>query len=139
MPKLSDRWIDRRKRAATLAAVCLALAAFVAQTSAQRAIQSPGPFSENFDIRTDKSAASDAYLNRVGSRTPPPAVVALMRARAAGLARLRANLPVEVTENAQLGTPEIVDARIGRGFLTAPATDRVAAMRAFLSTYADAY
>ena len=108
-------------------------------TSAQRALQNSGRWEENFDIRTAKDPASDAYMQRFGARSLSPAVSALARARMAGLARLQADFKVDVIDSAELSTPEVVSVQPGTGFLTGPTVDRANAMRAFLSTYADAF
>src|SRR5262245_24660409 len=108
---------------------------FTAPTPAQRAPQDLDL--PNFDIRTAKDAISDAYMERLGARPSSVGVSALARARAAGLTRLQANLQVDVVNSPELGTPEIVSAKAGAGFLTSPNSDRAGAMRTFLSTYAD--
>src|SRR5262249_47745573 len=86
-----------------------------------------------------KDAISDAYMERLGARLSSPGVAALATARETGLARLKANLQVNIVDNPELGTPEVVGAKPGSGFLTGPSSDRVAAMRTFLSTYPDTY
>src|SRR6185369_3067287 len=76
---------------------------------------------------------------RFNARPASPAVAALARSRAVGLARLRTNFSVDVIDSPELGTPEVVGTKAGTGFLTASAPDRPAAMRSFLAANADAY
>ena len=42
-------------------------------------------------------------------------------------------------EGAELGTPEVVSARPGSGFLSGPTKNRPEMLRSFLSNYSDAY
>jgi hypothetical protein len=120
-------------RSVTVAAVAVAL---FADTGAQRIDTSSLP---NFDIRTDRDAASAGYVSRAGSVSAAGRAFR-SAARAEGLAALHAEVSaVETTTSAQLGTLEVVSAMPGAGFLTGPGTDRVSAMRAFLSRYSNAY
>jgi hypothetical protein len=113
-----------------LVTLAAAVAVVTTGTLAQRADQRP---LENFDVRTEKNAAAAAYLARFAA----PSIGA---AEAAGVARLRADFPgIDVVNSPELGTPEVVSARPGTGFLTTPSPDRAGAMRAFLATYADTY
>ncbi len=104
-------------------------------SSSTRAQRAAAP--ENFDVRSEKSAAVAAYL----SRFPAPASFGeVAGARATGLARLQTDFPgIDIVGSPELGTPELVGVQPGAGFLTVPTTDRVAAMRGFLSAYADVY
>ena len=96
----------------------------------------------NFDIRTDTAAVEAAMKRAATSQSGARAagVGDLASVRAADLARLHATFKdVEVVDNPELGTPEIVGVKPGGGFLTAASADRVGAMRGFLSSYADVY
>jgi hypothetical protein len=105
---------------------------------AQRADQRAAP--PNFDVRTARDAAGSAYMARFAGVAAPAGVADRSAARAEGLARLRSEIgSLEVVNSPELGTPEVVGTMPGTGFLTAPAADRVGAMRGFLSAYADAY
>jgi hypothetical protein len=107
----------------------------LSQTAAQQTAQNRPT---NFDIRISKDAASEAYIQRFGKQ--PGAQAALLAGtRAAGIAQLRGNFTVDMIDNPELGTPEVVTARPGARFLSGPTANRPAAMRAFLATYADAY
>ena len=133
--------MDLRSAAVTLA---VAVAVFTGHTWAQRADQTPGsPSNEenrNFDVRLDKGAAAAAYVQRFAARRSSASVAELARIQTAGLARLQATFnAIDVVASPELGTPEVVSAKPGSGFLTGPTADRVGAMRAFLSTHADAY
>ena len=120
-------------RTFTVAAVAAAL---FANTGAQRTDTSSLP---NFDIRTERDTASAGYGARAASVAAAGQAVR-SDSRADGLAVLQADVTdVGVTTSAQLGTLEVVSAKPGAGFLTGPGTDRVGAMRAFLSRYSDAY
>jgi hypothetical protein len=94
---------------------------------------------ENFDIRTDRAAASGALMERFGARPTSPGVAVLSRQRSEGLARLQTDFQVDVIDNAELGTTEVVSVKPGVRFLTGPATDRVAALRSFLAAYTGVY
>lgn len=120
-------------RIVTVAAVATAL---FADTGAQRIDTSNLP---NFDIRTERDAASAGYVERAASAAAAGRSFR-SAARAEGLAALQADVrDVEVTTSAALGTLEVVSARPGAGFLTGPGPDRVGAMRSFLNRYSDAY
>ena len=98
----------------------------------------------NFDIRTykedpfwqDKADAAE-YLVKHG--VPAARQQDLAVDRVSGLARLELAHPgVAVDRNPALGTTELVTAP-GPTFLTGPAGDRAATLRAFLATHAAAY
>jgi N-acetylneuraminic acid mutarotase len=126
----------------------LALWLFAAQSPAQIAGKSPktqnpgvrsgteekGARLQNFDVRTDGDAA---YMNRFAEPTSFNANAVSSRAREAGLAQLQADFKVDVVENPEIHTLEIVSTK--SGFLTKPGANRVAAMRAFISNYSNAY
>jgi len=119
----------------TVAIVAVAAALFV-DTGAQRIDTSSVP---NFDIRTDRDTGSAGYVQRAAS-VAAAGQSFRSAARADGIAALEADVTgVEVTASAALGTLEMVSAKAGAGFLTGPGTDRVAAMRGFLSRYSNAY
>jgi hypothetical protein len=102
-----------------------------ATTSAQRAVQSAA----NYDVRTVKEAGAGAYVARFSAVQRPA-----LEARMKGLSRLQALFPtLEIEDNLELGTPEIVGRPAGHGFLTGPSPDRVGTMRAFLTTFSDFY
>jgi hypothetical protein len=107
------------------------------------AFQAPAQFAtkdtrrQNFDIRTDKDAASGAFMDRYPESSSYKTNVVSAKARETGLAQLQADLKVEVTNGPELKTPEIVSAK--SGFLTSPNFNRVGTMRTFLSTYASAF
>ncbi len=94
----------------------------------------------NIDIRLNKEQAPAGYLARVGSDVPQALLTGLAEAREKGLNRLQATYrSLEVLSSPALGVPEVVGTAAGTGFLTGPSADRVATMRSFLSTFADAY
>ena len=123
--------------------IVVAVAAFGAHTLAQSVEQRPGAPPQdgnpNFDIRFAKAAAAD-YLERVTESRAALQAGALAGARIAAIARLQsAGKSIDVGENPALGSVEVVSAKPGSGFLTGPATDRVAALRGFLTGYSDAF
>jgi subtilisin-like proprotein convertase family protein len=122
----------------------MAVAALTAPIWAQRTDQRFGPVSQdqypNFDVRWKDGAAGVAYMDRYGTPPASPGIANMAGARAAGLARLQADLKtVDVVDSPELGTPEVVSVKPESGFLTGPTADRVGAMRAFLSAYSDVY
>ncbi len=125
-------------RGTALTSLVLALIGLTTQTGAQ--IQPPptGPADgyPNFDIRIVRDGSRD-YLERVGAA---PRAGELAAARIAGVARLQSDgKTIDVIADGPLGSIEVVSARPGTGFLTAPAADRVAAMREFMATYPEVY
>ena len=78
-------------------------------SSSTRAQRAAAP--ENFDVRSEKSAAVAAYL----SRFPAPASFGdVAGARATGLARLQTDFPgIDIVGHPELGTPELVGVRPG--------------------------
>src|SRR5215471_1402577 len=74
----------------------------------------------NFDIRLAKDAPSIAYIARLGARASDAGPAALARGRAPGLARLQANLRVDVVDSPELGTPEVLSSKPGAPYLTPP-------------------
>jgi hypothetical protein len=115
-------------------------AVFAVHTSAQRADQSAQQASQtaslrNFDVRTEKDAVSAAYI--AGHALSGSFADVAKEERAAGLSRLRAEF--DVVESPELGVPEVVSVKPGSPFLTEPSTDRVGALRAFLTEHADGY
>ena len=132
--------VGRRFGVVTLA---VAMAAFGAHTLAQSLEQMPGAQAgtgfPNYDIRFHKVAAAD-YLDRVVDSRDVIAAGALAGARIAGIARLQgAGKSMDVAESRALGSIETLSAKPGTAFLTGRSTDRVAALRGFLSGHADAY
>ncbi len=122
-------------------ALLAGLALVTAHPWAQRATSTAAP--ANFDIRTD-TAAVEAAMKRAktspGVGVQAAAVGGLASARAADMSRLQATFKdIEVVDNPERGTPEIVGVKAGGGFLTAATSDRVGAMRGFLSAYAGVY
>jgi hypothetical protein len=107
--------------------------------AAQRLEPSLTGSSENFDIRTDRATASTAFLDRFAARQPAPGIAALSSQRTQAVARLRADFQVDLIDNPEMGTTEVVSAKPGSRFLTGPTNDRVRAMRSFLSAYNDVY
>jgi hypothetical protein len=136
----------RARRFATIAvAAAVAAAAVIAGLDLGVRAQQRSPLdgrpnpAPNFDVRTDRTDASATYVRRVvGDRGDARTTLALLRAGA--LAQLRADFSgLEIVNGRELGTPEVVGTRPGTGFLTGPAIDRAAAMRAFLASRADLY
>ena len=94
----------------------------------------------NFDVRLDKNFSSSDYLERVRSSASSSAASDRSSNQAIGLARMKTDLKTsDVIESAELGTPEVVSARPGSGFLSAATKNRPEILRSFLSNYADAY
>lgn len=125
-----------RNRHLTLATFVTAIAALgihaVAQSQAPGAAPAPG----NYDIRISKDGSAD-YRERfvAASRAGELAV-----ARIAGVAQLQNDgKALELMADGPLGTVEILGAAPGSGFLTAGGSDRVATLRAFMSTYSGVY
>ncbi len=139
----SIRQSHRRRHAGRgLAFIALTIAALTAGTHAQPTSPVAGQEAHaNFDIRVDKTSASDGQLAYLERRAAAAASTAgLARAREAGVARLKAaDDAVAVTLHPSLGVTQTVSAMPGGGFLTPPSTDRVRALRSFLSAYGDAY
>lgn len=95
---------------------------------------------ENFDVRTSKNAAPEAYVARLSSARAPSSAAQLAAARVAGLSQLRAAYPsLTVANHSALGLPEVVGREPGAGFLSGPSADRVATLRAFLNGYGNAF
>ena len=129
---------SRPRRALTLAVLTLTLAAttLTVPTGAQPQAASSRPLAD-FDVRTDK-AFSPAYA--AVAAAPPAGASALVQARVAGVARLRADFGnVAVITNPELELPEVIGRPAGAGFLSEPVVDRVAALRGFVGAYADVY
>ena len=125
-------------RGAPLTILVLALIGLTTQTGAQIQPPTTGPADgyPNFDIRIVKDGSRE-YLERVG---PAPRAGELAAARIAGVARLqRDGKTIDVVADGPVGSIEVVSARPGTGFLTAPAANRVAAMREFMATYPEVY
>ena len=125
-----------RNRHLTAATFVTAIAALgihaVAQSQAPGAAPAPG----NYDIRISKDGSAD-YRERfvAASRAGELAV-----ARIAGVAQLQNDgKALELIADGPLGTVEILGAAPGSGFLTAGGSDRVATLRAFMSTYSGVY
>jgi hypothetical protein len=141
-----EKVISSRARRTGLLLACFALAlsgiagVFGVHTSAQRADRSAQQASQtaslrSFDVRTEKDAAAAVYVARHAASGSFAG--AAREERAAGAARLRAAF--DVVDSPELGVPEVVSARPGFRFLSEPTDDRVGALRAFLSEYADGY
>ncbi len=127
LPRVNARWV--------MLTVLGAVGILGAGTWAQRAGLAEGP--PNFDVRSAKDPATAGYLTRFAA---PPALAEHSSQRATAMADLgRAVRGALVDIHPETGTPEIVGARPGAGFLTGASADRVGTMRAFLSTYADVY
>ena len=106
-----------------------------AQSSNQPRVNLP-----NFDVRLNKSSSTSDNVERVRSAASSSAVSDRAGQQANGLARLRTNLKgSEVIESAELGTPQVVSATPGSGFLSGPSRNRPEMLRSFLSNYSDAY
>jgi hypothetical protein len=116
----------------------LAVGMFGVRTWAQWADQIASR--ENFDIRSAKSTAADAFMQRFQARDSFAAVSDLLDQQKSGLARLQADFPaLDVVQSPELRTAEVIGSQPGHGFLTGPSTDRAAAMRGFIASYASAY
>ncbi len=125
-------------RGAALTILVLALIGLTTQTGAQIQPPTTGPADgyPNFDIRIVRDGSRD-YLERVGLA---PRAGELATARIAGVARLQSDgKTIDVIADGPVGSIEVVSARPGTGFLTAPAANRVAAMREFMATYSEVY
>ncbi len=119
--------------------IALAVLVLIGQNTWAQRSAAPDLGLANFDIRTAPQMAPAGYLQRVialGSAS----LVDQSGTRAESLAALRANVGgVDLITNPGMGTPEVVSARLGSGFLTGPSDDRVAAMRGFLTAYAGVF
>jgi hypothetical protein len=114
-------------------------AAFTARMWAQTAQIAASNLRESFDIRVHKEQAPDGYLEQF-ARPAASGADALTANLGAGLARLQADFGrADLKRSPELDTIEIVRAKPGSPFLTAPSENRVAALRGFLSGYADAF
>jgi hypothetical protein len=109
------------------------------QTSAPRAQIADVSSPANFDVRIEKDSASDAYMKKFAARQSDSAVSAKLKSQSQGVARLQSRFQVDVASGPEMNSLEIVSVKPGTGFLTPASPDRPAAMRAFLSTFADAY
>jgi subtilisin-like proprotein convertase family protein len=127
-----------RNRHLTLATFLTAVAALgvhvVAQSQAPESQPAPG----NYDIRISKDAAGAAeYLERFAGASRAGEAAA---GRIAGIAQLQNDgKALELIADGPLGIVEVMGAAPGSGFLTTASADRVAAMRAFMSTYPGVY
>ncbi len=120
------------------AAIFFCLTLLTTGTSAQFG-STPTPASENFDIRTSKTLAAAQFLDSARAQTASARLAEVSTGQVMGLSRLQSALGAEVDINTALGTPEIISARPGARSLTGPGPDRSATLRAFASTYADAF
>jgi hypothetical protein len=124
--------------------VCLAaftlLAALCLQMPGDARQFAPPASAANFDIRFEPGQAAAQYLGRVAAARSASAEAMALRARVDGLARLRrVYRSLEVRPSPALRTLEVIGTEPGTGFLTGPGSDRVATLRGFLSSFADAY
>jgi hypothetical protein len=120
---------------AFIAAAALAAGFFGDQPFAQQRGVRAGD--ANFDIRIDRDGAGAAYMARVA---PPASFSAPLASAKAGVARLQDVYgALDLVDSPVLGTLEVVGAKAGSAFLSGPGNDRVAALRGFLATHADAY
>ena len=86
----------------------------------------------NFDVRLDQNSSSSDYLERVRSSVSSSAASDRSSNQAIGLARLKTELNgSDVIEGGALGTPEVVSARPGSGFLSGPTKNRPEMLRCF--------
>jgi hypothetical protein len=93
----------------------------------------------NFDVRLDKNSSSSDYIEKSRSAASSAGADRASK-QAIGLVRMQTNLKgSEVIESTELGTPEVVSATPGSGFLSGPTKNRPEMLRSFLSNYADAY
>jgi Fungalysin metallopeptidase (M36)/Bacterial Ig domain len=134
----SSRRSTRLARGAARTILAVALCGLTTQTGAQVQPPSMAPSDgyPNFDIRVVRDTSGD-YRARVAVA---PRAGELAAARIAGIAQLqRDGKTIDVIADGPLGSIEVMSARPGTGFLTAPAADRVAAMREFMATYPEVY
>ncbi len=132
---------SRRRGAATWLSIVLVTtaAALGGGLLAQRT--DPASGTANFDIRVSPGDGVRGYLVRVGARgTGGDASAARVAEQQQAVARLAADRPnVDVIPSQELHTPEIVTTKLGSGFLTGPAPDRVGTLRTFLTANATAF